>query len=438
MALDLEADVFVEADGVLIARAGVTAHGAVLVGDGGDEALAEPLATMGHVDGQKEHVAVAADGREANELLLTGEDEIDGRSAIGVGEEAAALFEHPLLAADALFQLPRGVEMLVIAGLDDTIRDIDTHRRALRVGNYNSTARNRRHNAFDAAPAGEGMASASDSRESSGLLYRVREWLITGAALTIPFLITVMILGFVLNFLSNVLTPVVAAARVLGLVSPVVGFARAIGLGPEFGSVFIEFGTVFALVAIVLAVGFVAHATSSDRKLSAWFHTAMEAIPGVGSVYTSFRRMSDVLLESDTSSFQDVKLVEFPNEGTYSFAFVTAKPPATVDEAASHDDLRTLFMPLAPNPVMGGFLIHVPAAKVYDVDLTVEQAVSAIVTSGVAIGDTEGAASLSADEMAALGEYDAERTTVAEGVVGGPGEPTERPDETDRPGRGES
>jgi uncharacterized membrane protein len=279
------------------------------------------------------------------------------------------------------------------------------------------------------------MSSASEPRESSGVLDRVREWLIRGAALTIPFLITVMVLGFVLNFLSNVLTPVVEAARVLGFIGPVVAIARAVGLGPAFGSVLIEFGAVFALVAIVLVVGFVADATASERTFAKWFHTAMEAIPGVGSVYTSFRRMSDVLLESDTSSFQDVKLIEFPNDGTYSFAFVTAEPPATINEAASHDDLRTLFMPLAPNPVMGGFLVHVPAAQVYEVDLSVEQAVSAIVTSGVAIGDTENTTSLSADELASLGEYDAERTTVEEGLVGGPAKHT---DETDGTERGES
>jgi uncharacterized membrane protein len=285
------------------------------------------------------------------------------------------------------------------------------------------------------------MSTEPGGDGSSGALYVLREWLITGVALTIPFLITVMVLAFVLNFLSNALTPAVEVARVLGLVGPVVGVARAVGLSPAFGSVFIEFGTVFALVAIVFLVGFVAHTTSSERKFAEWFHTAMEAIPGVGSVYTSFRRMSDVLLESDTSSFQDVKLIEFPNEGTYSFVFVTAQPPATIDEAASHEDLRTLFMPLAPNPVMGGFLVHVPAARVYDVDLTVEQAVSAIVTSGVAIGDTGNTASLSADEMAALGEYDTERTTVEEGLVGGPAEPESHPErtgETGEAGHGES
>ncbi|WP_049903955.1 DUF502 domain-containing protein [Halococcus agarilyticus] len=240
---------------------------------------------------------------------------------------------------------------------------------------------------------------------NAGVRETLREWVITGAALTIPFLITVMVLAFVLNFVSDLLTPVVDVARYFGLVGPTVEMARSLGLGPEFGSVLIELGTVLVLLLVVLAVGIVANHTSSDREFSKLFHTAMEAIPGVGSVYTSFRRMSDVLIESDTSSFQEVKLIQFPNEGTYSFAFVTAEPPDTLDDAAEHDDLRTLFMPLAPNPVMGGFLIHVPADRVYDVDLTVEEAVSAIVTSGVAIGDTDDATSLSADELAALGRY---------------------------------
>ena len=246
----------------------------------------------------------------------------------------------------------------------------------------------------------------------------LREWVITGAALTIPFLITMMVLAFVLNFVSDLLTPIVGVAEYFGLVGPMVAFARSLGLGPKFGSVLIEIGTVLVLLAFVLVVGIVANHTSSDREFSKLFHTAMEAIPGVGSVYTSFRRMSDVLIESDTSSFQEVRLVEFPKEGTYSFAFVTADPPDALDDAAKHDDLRTLFMPLAPNPVMGGFLIHVPATRVYDVDLTVEEAVSAIVTSGVAIGDTDDATSLSADELAALGRYGGATEASSAGTAG--------------------
>jgi uncharacterized membrane protein len=55
----------------------------------------------------------------------------------------------------------------------------------------------------------------------------------------------------------------------------------------------------------------------------------------------------------------------------------------------------TLFMPMAPNPVMGGHVVHVPTSRVYDIDMTVEEGLRSIVTSGVATGDAEEAAVLS-------------------------------------------
>ena len=38
---------------------------------------------------------------------------------------------------------------------------------------------------------------------------------------------------------------------------------------------------------------------------------------------------------------------------------------------------------------MGGYVVHVPQDRVYDVDMTVEEGIRSIVTSGVATGDTE-------------------------------------------------
>jgi uncharacterized membrane protein len=34
---------------------------------------------------------------------------------------------------------------------------------------------------------------------------------------------------------------------------------------------------------------------------------------------------------------------------------------------------------------MGGFLAHIPADRIYDVDMTVEEGVRSIITSGVAV-----------------------------------------------------
>jgi uncharacterized membrane protein len=114
----------------------------------------------------------------------------------------------------------------------------------------------------------------------------------------------------------------------------------------------------------------------------------MEDIPGLGSIYSGVERMSDVLLEGDTQSFQEVKIVEFPHEGSFAICFLTAQSPREITEVAEHEDMQTVFVPMAPNPVMGGHLLNLPRERVYDVDLSVEQGMEAIMTTGIAIDES--------------------------------------------------
>ena len=106
-------------------------------------------------------------------------------------------------------------------------------------------------------------------------------------------------------------------------------------------------------------------------------------IPGVGPLYQGVEEMSSMLLDSDASSFRDVKLVEFPHEGAYALAFLTAKTADVVEESVDTEEMVTVFLPLAPNPIMGGYVLHVASDRVYDVDMTVEEGLQSIVTSGV-------------------------------------------------------
>ena len=82
--------------------------------------------------------------------------------------------------------------------------------------------------------------------------------------------------------------------------------------------------------------------------------------------------MSQMLLDNDTQRFQAVVLVEHPTAESYTIAFVTASTPESIEQATDTADMVTLFMPMAPDPVMGGHVVHVPASRVYDVDMTVE------------------------------------------------------------------
>ncbi|WP_121823361.1 DUF502 domain-containing protein [Halostella salina] len=211
-----------------------------------------------------------------------------------------------------------------------------------------------------------------------------RGWLrrafVTGTAITVPTIITLILLGAVLDFVSNTISPAVAA---LGLVPGTDSL-------PEPA---LELLTVGVLLTVVFVVGFVAErsgggpSNDSTGGYTREFDEFVAAIPGVGTVYSSVRKMSDVLLESDTESFQEVKLVEFPHDETYMLCFLTSHPPDAIRETVGESEMETLFLPLAPNPVMGGFLINVPTERVHDVDLTVEEGVRAIVTSGVATGE---------------------------------------------------
>lgn len=200
----------------------------------------------------------------------------------------------------------------------------------------------------------------------------LRESLVTGAAITLPLAVTLLVLSFVVNFLSNALSPI---------------SSTAVGSLPIQSELLIQAVTVLVLLGIMFLVGFLAEYTTSSSSVGQQFDGFMESIPGIGSVYTSFNEMSELLLDSDTDSFQDVKLVQYPVEGSYTVAFKTADTPATLESNTGEDEMTTLFMPMAPNPVMGGFVIHVSTDRVVDTDMTVEEGIRSIVTSGVAIGE---------------------------------------------------
>jgi uncharacterized membrane protein len=203
----------------------------------------------------------------------------------------------------------------------------------------------------------------------------VRRSLLTGLALTVPLLVTVLVLVFALDFLANALDPLV------------IGMERSFGFTESLSRVALQAIAASLLVGIILVVGTVAESQYGGGRIERRVDETISRIPGIGSIYESLNEMSKVLLSRDTDSFKEVKLVEYPGPGSYTLAFLTAEPGEAVKEATGHQEMVSLFMPMAPNPFMGGFVIHVSADQVYDVDMTVEEGIQAIVSSGIAVDE---------------------------------------------------
>ncbi|MFB6101468.1 MAG: DUF502 domain-containing protein [Haloplanus sp.] len=209
--------------------------------------------------------------------------------------------------------------------------------------------------------------------EYDGLRGFLRQAFVTGAAVTLPIIVTLLVLGVVVDFVSKQLDPVV------GFLTSVTGFDPA-------SEVTLKLIAILALAATIFGIGVVAERRPERSGFGALFDTLVARIPGIGSLYQSLDEMSGLLLDSDTDSFREVKLVEFPDRGSYAFAFLTADTPDVVQDATDHEGMVTLFLPMAPNPVMGGYVLHVTEERVFDVDMTVEEGIQSIVTSGVATG----------------------------------------------------
>lgn len=218
----------------------------------------------------------------------------------------------------------------------------------------------------------------SNTRPNSGraasLIGYLRRHFFRGLTISLPILITVIVFFFMVDFIAGLLDPAVF------LIQQTVGYSERI---PDTAIA----GLALALLMlVVLLVGIAAESRYGSGGIERHLENAMANVPGFSSIYTSINELSTMLMDSDTQSFREVKVIEYPYEGTYALGFLTAGSTGVVSEATGEDRMMTIFLPMAPNP-MGGFLIHLPAERVYDVDLTVEEGVQTVLSTGVTLED---------------------------------------------------
>ena len=241
--------------------------------------------------------------------------------------------------------------------------------------------------------------SSPDGREPSQVATRAKQTgqslysraynsLITGVAIMTPVIITLYIVSIGIGFVRNALDPLIRVLQWAGVIQRVEsgGFVQLlieIGIYSDVVAFVSELIAITVLVSVIAVVGVVGRNRYGQRVVDV-FDLIVSSIPGVGTVYKSFRRMGDVVLDEQDDKFQEVKLVQCFDENVYVLGFKTGSSPVTIEESTGHEEMVSMFLPLAPNPVTGGLLTYIPESDVHDIDMTIEEGIQSILTSGVA------------------------------------------------------
>jgi uncharacterized membrane protein len=112
------------------------------------------------------------------------------------------------------------------------------------------------------------------------------------------------------------------------------------------------------------------------RQAFNFFEAVLERLPFVAKVYTSVRQLIDTMMAKKETS-QRVVLVDFPIPGQKSVGFLTR----TLTDSGSGKLLAAVLLPNAINPT-SAFLQILPMERVTETSMTMEQAMSMLMTGG--------------------------------------------------------
>jgi len=198
-----------------------------------------------------------------------------------------------------------------------------------------------------------------------GLVTRLRNYFLTGLVLVGPLYITISLTWWFINWVDALVRPFIPIAYQPETYLPV----KVPGTG-----------LVIALVMLTM-LGFLT-ASFVGRKLVEAGETILNLMPVVRPVYKSLKQIFETLFSKSGSSFRRVGLVEFPSPGMWSLVFLSNS--ASPDIAARLPDTEHVaaFMPCTPNPTTG-FFFYVPRRDIIDLDISVEAAMTLVMSAGM-------------------------------------------------------
>jgi len=186
---------------------------------------------------------------------------------------------------------------------------------------------------------------------------------LTGVVVAIPLLATIWVVLFAYDTISHISAPAVESLRQQWNIKtklPLVPF--------------------FVTLGLFIALGFMA-SNVLGRRLLEKMELALLKIPVVATVYAAIKQVIDSFKSfKNMENFKRVVYLDYPADGARLIGFVTGQ----YYDSNLGEEMTTVVIPTAPNP-MTGLVVVVPANKLTESSLTLEEAMKMVVSAGLVV-----------------------------------------------------
>jgi len=198
--------------------------------------------------------------------------------------------------------------------------------------------------------------------------------LLAGVLTIIPVVVVWIVFQFLLNVLEEAGHPLATA-----LVETIGGHLP--GAKPWLADPVVQWIIAIVVALVVLyTIGAIATQVIGARII-ALFEKLIARIPVVQSVYSAAKKLVGVVQQKPEGT-AGVVLIDFPHPGLKAVGLVMR----TFKDAATGKQLAAVFVPTSPNPT-SGYLNIAEVDKLVPTDMTMDQAMSMVISGGATAPD---------------------------------------------------
>ena len=195
----------------------------------------------------------------------------------------------------------------------------------------------------------------------------IKKNIIAGLLVTVPVLLTYIILKFVITRIDALVVPVVS--KIIG--------EKAM---ENFNGYFVPGMGFLILIFFIFFIGLLT-TNFFGKKLFSFGELVLRKIPIVRVIYITIKKVVDTVSQSNESTFEKMALITYPRAPLKTLGIIVCDTPDAVSRNIEEPSVN-VFVPTSPNPTTG-FVIAVPIKDVDFLKMTVEEGLKMIISFGV-------------------------------------------------------